>query len=189
MSGPGRASSMCRAHTCVPWIPDSAVVTGVRGAGKTFWWETLADPLMLKALDSFFPSYRLATYEVLQAFGPRTSEHWPSRLVFDRLAGHDAEIIWRAVLLRRLGLLEADDWVSACAWVNGHVEEAERRLLAHDRQRAEQDRPALVVFDGLDQVASLWVDIYALLRACCASSPICGCFAACGRRRFFAMTW
>ncbi|MCB9550258.1 MAG: hypothetical protein H6706_31055 [Myxococcales bacterium] len=145
--------------------PDSAVVTGVRGAGKTFWWETLADPLMLKALDSFFPSYRLATYEVLQAFGPRTSEHWPHRLVFDRLiAGHDAEIIWRAVLLRRLGLLEADDWASACEWVNGHVEEAERRLLAHDRQRAEQDRPVLVVFDGLDQVASRWTDIYALLR-------------------------
>lgn len=146
--------------------PDGSLVSGSRGSGKTFWWKVLADDNLRALVAQFVPRYRLNDLQVVQAYGTGESPNWPTLVEMDQLVkSHEPEIIWRAIILTSLSdprLPTGATWLDRCAWVRQAIERTEDPLRLLDQLHAE-GRPALLLFDALDRVASTWTEIYRLL--------------------------
>lgn len=152
--------------------PDSTIVVGDRGTGKSFWSAALNSPVTRGLINSQLPRLRLDRVETSWGFSVSTrNQDHPSRRVLHRLReeGLAAEEIWRAVILHQLttrygGAFPADDWLARVRSV-AHDPEREERLLndISDRLTAENKRH-LVVFDALDRTGADWKTIRELVR-------------------------
>ena len=77
--------------------PDAMVVSGIRGAGKSFWWHALLDDALRGAIIN-------VSLKVTAGFGLGAAPTWPDK---DELAqmiaeGFRADTVWKAVILRQL---------------------------------------------------------------------------------------
>jgi hypothetical protein len=145
-------------------------VVGGRGVGKSFWASVLANTEARSAASKAFPSLGLERYEVYLGFhegAAGTGDVAPSR---DSLRAalacvRDPLLIWRSVLLRALakdvGPLKLSD---RAQWIDQDPERYEDLILEADRERTATRRPALVVFDALDVLATDWNSIRDLTR-------------------------
>ncbi|MCM8614179.1 hypothetical protein [Accumulibacter sp.] len=154
--------------------PETTIVEGMRGAGKSFWTAVLANDTTRAFVAA---EARLATNQPLVVrvgFGLDLSNNdFPSPQFMAALVDspQPPDAIWRAVLLRHaLKLLEKDlpfddNWQSAVGWVAAQPAKVAETLATVDRELAAQGRTLLLLFDALDRLGDDWSRIRDLLTA------------------------
>lgn len=158
--------------------PESTIVVGDRGTGKSFWSAALNSPVTRGLIHGQLPRLKLDRVETSWGFSVSTrNQDHPSRRVLQQLTetGLAAEDIWRAVILHQLAIryldsIPAKDWVERVRYVADSPEREEHLLNdISDRLHSENKRH-LVVFDALDRTGMDWKAIRALvhglLRVC-----------------------
>ncbi|MBI5557337.1 MAG: hypothetical protein HY885_06830 [Deltaproteobacteria bacterium] len=154
--------------------PENTLVEGIRGAGKSFWWMTLASERHRKYIASVFPETRISDdVEVSQAFGTGTDLPPTKVPSSDTLAQLTASFpprhIWRAVVAVHLDFSSPfpfeGKWEEKVQWVQGHPEEYDDLLYHTDRTLAEAGKVRLILFDALDRLAGDWPGIRLLAKA------------------------
>jgi hypothetical protein len=151
--------------------PNSALVVGDRGSGKSFWSAALNSPVTRGLIHAQLPRLHLDRVETSWGFSvsSRNEDH-PSRRVLQRLQRkYPAEDIWRAVVLRQLARrygqpLPGEDWAEVVGWVADHPEQEERLLNRISGGLAKAGKRHLVIFDALDRTGSDWQAIRELVR-------------------------
>ncbi len=153
--------------------PENTIVEGMRGAGKSHWWASLNSPEHRNYLKSVFPEICISNnFEISQGYGVNVSpDVWPGK---DPLASliktYNPRHIWQAVLAVHAKFPEPfpcklGKWDDMVKWVSEHAEEYDNLLYQVDRELALVKKTRLVLFDGLDRLASDWQGIRPLARA------------------------
>ncbi len=151
--------------------PDSLLVTGMRGAGKTFWWSALQEPVVRALVGRLATptSTRMLseTTDVRAGFGIRSvPDDYPGKDVIYSLTrgGVEPRIVWRTVYARHLApddhpLRERTTWGEHAAYVAKHPEPIERLFHERDVELDAQGVHFVVLFDALDRCADDWQDL------------------------------
>lgn len=150
---------------------DVAIVRGIRGAGKTLWWNALQDhDLRQRVVDRIGTLSYLAEAKVITGFGAGNSSFYPSGRTVSHLLeqGYEAEDIWRAILLWG-AIPEAlprgtAEWSKRVAWVAEEVEKSESLLHRVNEDLDAEGRDLLILFDALDRAGRTWPDVRKMLR-------------------------
>lgn len=148
------------------------LVTGMRGAGKTFWWRALQQRGVRRLID--VSSVRMApkeSTEVAAGFGVRPAQDcYPG---INELPGliraYDTRILWLTVLARQLApaghpLLRAAEWPDRIEYVKRRPMEVDRLLSERDGEYDKSGRHFLILFDALDRSVYDWEDMYRAIR-------------------------
>ena len=124
--------------------PDSMLVVGIRGAGKSFWWTVLQSEEHRRMVAHLLPRSGInESTRVSMGFGePSSPEDYPGKDALVRLSEQfDPRQIWRTVLLRQVIKAAGEDpsspassWHERVMWGKNHPEEMERLLFETDRQ-------------------------------------------------------
>lgn len=153
--------------------PDVAVVTGMRGAGKTFWWTALQHRSVRKLIGERYERTGVSDSTVVRTgFGaPLANDHYPSKDVLADLLkrGTDARLAWRTVQAWQLApkshpLRREEDWRSRTSYVEGNPEQVDRLFADRDAKLAREDRHLIVIYDALDRAADDWQTMYRVIR-------------------------
>ena len=151
--------------------PDNLLVTGMRGAGKTFWWSALQAPTVRDLVGRFAdpPASRMLSEEtdVHAGFGIRSvPDDYPGKDVISRLTrdGVEPRIVWRTVYARHLApdghpLRTRSTWRERAAYVADHPEPIERLFHERDTEFDARGTHFVVLFDALDRCADDWKDL------------------------------
>ena len=158
--------------------PDAALVVGDRGSGKSFWCAALSDPSARQVISQQLPRLHLDRFQVVIGFaGERSVASYPSAQILKSLldAEHDAEVIWRTVILFQVLTvvdveIPGNSWLERVKYVNENPEQ-EEQWLAQVNTKLQQSRSGfLIVFDALDRLGGNWPDIrnltQGLLKVC-----------------------
>ena len=151
--------------------PNVMLVTGMRGSGKTFWWNALQDSTIRTLLARFDKRLSLtANSEVRAGFG-ESSEHYPHADELRAMSskGVDPQLIWRTVhawklvgIDHLLGMLNS--WPERVRYVKGNPQEITRIFRDRDQELDRQRIYSVVLFDALDRSADRWPDMFRLIR-------------------------
>ena len=153
--------------------PDNQLVTGMRGAGKTFWWVALQDKAVRALVGQQSGRSPMGeSTEVRTGFGERKEpDEYPSKDVLRPLmsAGVEPRSIWRTVQAWQLAggahdLRKRRSWPERVAFVDRNPEVIDR--LFHERD-VEFDRKGaylVILFDALDRCADDWKEMYPAIR-------------------------
>ena len=162
--------------------PDSLVVTGMRGAGKTFWWSALQDPYVRGLVGEHVGQSQSRRTSVLSentvvrvGFGEKPAlDKYPNKEVVLRLmnAGVDPRTIWRTVQAWHLLPHGEDDhplrrqtsWETRVGYVANNPEATERLFQDRDDEFEWKGTYFLILFDALDRCADDWKDMYRAIR-------------------------
>ena len=153
--------------------PDSMLVTGMRGVGKTFWWSALQNPDVRRLVSQAGVRATLTPdTKVRTGFGITPSpDNYPGKDELRRLlgAGVEPRTIWRTVQLRQVAasdhpLLDSSSWTERTAWVEEHPGAVERLLYETDAEFHQNGVHFLLLFDALDRCSDDWSDMYRLIR-------------------------
>ena len=153
--------------------PDVAVVTGMRGAGKTFWWNALQEEAVRKLIGERFERTGISDQtELCAGFGVSPSiDQYPSKDVLNRLLEQkmDARMIWRTVQAWQLAPQEhpvrlQPDWRTRVSFVREDPESIDRMFAERDAQLTHQGRHFVVIYDALDRSADDWQTMYRIIR-------------------------
>ena len=153
--------------------PDVLVVTGMRGAGKTFWWSALQNEAVRQLMDQRYARAKLSGNTVLRTgFGVRpAADEYPGKDVLKRLLqeGTEPRLIWRAVQAWQVARQDdplrcRDDWASRTAYVREHPEMIDRLFEKEDVRLNEEGRHFVVLYDALDRAADEWRAMYRIIR-------------------------
>ena len=153
--------------------PDNLLVTGMRGAGKTFWWSALQDRNVRQLVGRRVKASKLNEHtEVRTGFGVTpASDEYPSRDVLRRFMTQNMElrIVWRAVQAWQLApddhpLRQKGSWEARKAYVENHPEEIERLFQERDGEFDRRGVYLVILFDALDRCADEWKDMYRAIR-------------------------
>ena len=153
--------------------PDVPVVTGMRGAGKTFWWGALQNEAVRRLIGERYARAKLSGNTVLRTgFGVRpAADEYPGKDVLDRLLqdGTDPRSIWRTVQAWQVArqdhpLRRKEDWSSRTAYVREHPEIIDRLFENEDARLNEEGRHFVVLYDALDRSADEWRSMYRIIR-------------------------
>jgi hypothetical protein len=168
-------------HTYVPVShgralhPDSMLVIGIRGAGKSFWWSALQSEEHRQLVADMMPKAGIgANTLVAQGFGERPSpQEYPGKDVLAKLMdSFDARQIWRTVVVWGVaGTLKESifptrlkGWEDRTNWVVDHPEEVEQLLFDADSRLDLKRSYLLILFDALDRTADEWHVMSKLVR-------------------------
>ena len=153
--------------------PDAVVVTGMRGAGKTFWWRALQEAPIRQLVSERHPRWVLGPdTEVRIGFGvaPEPDEY-PGKDVFAALlhAGREPRIIWKAVAAWQFAadghpLRQCRDWNHRIDYVASHPESVDRLLRDRDADFGGRNIYGILLFDALDRVADDWDTMARIIR-------------------------
>ena len=152
--------------------PDVALVKGMRGAGKTFWWSALQDTQIRKLIGESHEHTGIDhRIELRRGFGFRAAiDDYPSKDVLrDLLRVADARTMWRTVQAWQLApqdhpLRRRCEWPDRVKYVQGNPESIDRMFSECDQELARRDRRVLVLYDALDRSADDWQSMYAIIR-------------------------
>ena len=153
--------------------PNVAVVTGMRGAGKTFWWTALQkEPVRELIGDRDERSLISGETELLAGFGVRQKiKEYPSKDVLGKLLddGLDARIIWRTAQASLLAhsshpLKQQEDWSARAQFVQDNPEPIDRMFAERDEVLEREGRYLVVIYDALDRSADDWQTMYRIIR-------------------------
>jgi hypothetical protein len=144
--------------------PDVSIVSGIRGAGKTFWWRALSEEAFRNVLSDTFGLKQYATMDVRQGFGALPRDVYPNKDTINLLVaqGGKPEHVWRAIILSVLKNdtpKTAADWKSRADAVSVDPQLFDRRMRDFDARFGAEGRKVLIVFDALDRLADTWTDI------------------------------
>ena len=153
--------------------PDVAVVTGMRGAGKTFWWTALQEKAVRELIGRRYQRTGVSDNTVLRTgFGLRPAiDEYPSKDVLRALLenGPDARMIWRTVLAWQLAppthpLRQQEDWPDRTGYVQHNPEQIDRLFAEQDTQLGREGRHCIVICDALDRSTDDWRTVYRIIR-------------------------
>ena len=153
--------------------PDVAVVTGMRGAGKTFWWNALQVEDVRRLIGERFKRTGISGQtELCAGFGISPGiDQYPSKDVLNRLLEQkmDARMIWRTVQAWQLAPKEhpirlQPDWCARVSFVREDPESIDRMFAERDAQLTHKDRHFVVIYDALDRSADDWQAMYRIIR-------------------------
>ena len=140
--------------------PDATLVTGMRGAGKTFWWSALQVAAVRTRIASAHKWSGInERTEASPGFGVRPNpEAYPGQGVLPQLLaeGVSPRMIWRTVVLWRLcregqRLRSLATWRERVDHVASHPDEMDRMLSRRDAELHEKGASLLILFDALDR--------------------------------------
>ena len=153
--------------------PDNMLVTGMRGAGKTFWWGALQQPAIRQLIDRTDARTALSeNTEVRTGFGIRPAlDQYPDKDILRNLVRKDFEprTIWRAVQAWQLAtdqhpIRQGETWQERVNCVDREPEAIARLFEERDREFDQRDVYLLLLFDALDRCSDDWKDMYRLIR-------------------------
>lgn len=155
--------------------PDSMLVVGIRGAGKSFWWAALQREDHRSLIASASPKTHIDRNMVVsQGFGEKSSPaHYPGKDVLIALLGTcEARLIWRSIIafhvlsqvMSNSPLSKLPTWKKRVAWVGEHPEETERMLYDADAELVSSKTYHLILFDALDRCADDWPSMFKLVK-------------------------
>ena len=153
--------------------PDVAVVKGMRGAGKTFWWAALQEERIRDQIGKRHERTEVSGQTALRTgFGFRAAiDEYPSKDVFLHLLhrGVDARMVWRTVQARQIApkghaLRRQQDWSVRVKHVQDNPETIDRMFAKRDCELQRTGRYFVVVYDALDRSADDWRTMYAIIR-------------------------
>jgi hypothetical protein len=138
--------------------PDTTVVRGGRGVGKTVWFKALQDESLREIAATHYRLSRLNRVDTLAGFGAKLSAQYPNprrlQSLVERFRPSD---IWTAVALFGFGipeLVKAEDWPERVQWVVANPGKVEDAILAVDEQASRDDRIKLLLFDAMERLHS-----------------------------------
>lgn len=155
--------------------PDSMLVVGIRGAGKSYWWSALQREDHRSLVEKNLPKTGISNKTIVsKGFGEQPSPNdYPGK---DTIAGlldsFDARQIWRTIILIHLtkgggadGPLSGQrGWKKRIAWVQENPEEVEQLFYEEDNKLDQSGAYHLILFDALDRTADDWKSMYAIVR-------------------------
>ncbi len=153
--------------------PDSMLVTGMRGAGKTFWWEAIQNPAIRQLIEQTTRQSTLSERtEVRTGFGVRPEPHqYPDKDVLKNLLSTNFEprTIWRAVQAWQVAehhhpIRRTETWQDRATYVDSNPEEIASLFQERDREFSQGNVYLLLLFDALDRCSDNWKDMYRLIR-------------------------
>ncbi len=153
--------------------PDNLLVTGMRGAGKTFWWSALQDSDVRGLVGQLAERSTLSERtEIRTGFGvTQDPEKYPSKDILRSLmrAGIEPRDIWRAVQAWQVApsshpLRLQPTWQHRTRYVIDNPELIERLFAERDREFDRNGVYFLVLFDALDRCADDWREMYRVIR-------------------------
>lgn len=154
--------------------PSAMVVTGIRGAGKSFWWLALQQPRIRALVAQWDPHAEVGEQsQIAVGFGERPNiDQYPSKDVLARLLMQPnigPRLIWRTVVVHKLSHpneppASLGSWEERVRWVADNPESVERLLIDRDAEFARGNTWFVVLFDALDRSASDRKDIQRLIR-------------------------
>ncbi len=146
--------------------PDTLLVVGDRGSGKSFWCAALNDAAVRNMLSQQLPRLHLDNHQVAIGFaGGIAQSNYPSaRVLQGLLKDFEAETIWRTVVLHQLlGVigeqLPGDSWKNRVDFISENAEQEEVWLAQINSELQKQRKGFLIVFDALDRLGNNWPDI------------------------------
>ena len=153
--------------------PDNLLVTGMRGAGKTFWWGALQDEAVRALVgQQSTRSPVIGSMEVRTGFGVTlTPDQYPGRHVLTNLmlAGFEPKIIWRTVQAYQLAgaaheLRKRRWWRERVEFVDRHPEAIDRLFYETDVECDRRGTYLVILFDALDRCSDDWREMYRAIR-------------------------
>ena len=152
---------------------NTLLVTGMRGAGKTFWWSALQESRVRRFINRSAVRSRLSeNTDVRIGFGvmPRLDDY-PNKDVLRKLieAGFEPRTIWRTVQAWQISqddhpLRKVDTWAARAVYVDSKPEVVERLFEECDTKSDKRGVDVLLLFDALDRCADDWKAMYRLIR-------------------------
>ena len=152
---------------------NNLLVTGMRGAGKTFWCSALQEPDVRRLVGLFGDSFGLDEgTQVRIGFGMRPAiDEYPSKDILHQLLEQRVEprIIWRTVQAWHLAtddhpLRQQNSWAGRTAFVGSNPEAIERLFEERDNEFERRGTYHLFLFDALDRCADDWKNMYPAIR-------------------------
>lgn len=133
---------------------DSMLVTGMRGAGKSFWWHSLQDPtLRAEALGRSAAN----ALKITAGWSAGDAAEYPNAAVFEKLRQtFSAEVIWQTVIVSQVAVIDEiarGTWQDKVAWVAEHPEDVADAMRAANSSLRQSGLRHLVLFDELDRTA------------------------------------
>ena len=153
--------------------PDNLLVTGMRGAGKTFWWRALQDEAVRHMVSQQADRSPLSeSTEVRTGFGVTPAlQEYPSKDVLRNLlsARIEPRILWRTVHAWQLAasdhpLRQLESWSKRTKYVDENPEPIEVLFQERDMEFEERGVYVMILFDALDRCADDWKDMYRIIR-------------------------
>ncbi|MBO8140940.1 MAG: hypothetical protein H0Z37_02005 [Firmicutes bacterium] len=153
--------------------PDTMVVVGMRGAGKSFWWSALQDKRIRRLVNQLARETQVQEETLVRmGFGERHAPwDYPQKDVLAQLldAGIEPRAIWRTVVVHKLAddthpVRTLDRWRERIEWVRNNPEPVDHLLADKDHEFERKQLWFLVLFDALDRSAGNWKDMYRLIR-------------------------
>lgn len=148
---------------------DAVLVEGIRGSGKSFWWNALSNDVHRRFIFHAFPDI---DYEknvtVHQGFGMLPDEEkYPSKDSIRNIieCGISARNIWRTVMAKNLKfefpISSIFSWKDASRWVAQNPEILDRAVKNIDETT---ETTILILFDALDRLAQDWKSLRPIAR-------------------------
>jgi len=143
--------------------PESLLVVGSRGVGKSVWTAALADPVLRKALGSSIRELDSADIYIGFSEAPRNSDY-PDPDTFQKLEEvFTPYVIWRTIVvfgiakIAHLELpLDKNKWADKTEWVENNPEMVSELMSQANHQAIENNRYFLILFDALDRLSTDW---------------------------------
>ena len=153
--------------------PNCLLVTGMRGAGKTFWWSALQHGTVRQMLAHHMARGTFSDKtEVRIGFGVRREpSEYPNKEVLHELMGRGVEprIIWRTVVAWQVApdshcLRHHNSWSTRVEYVRSNPEPINHLFEARDKELHDEGIFCLILFDALDRCADDWQGMYSAVR-------------------------
>ncbi|MBN1984183.1 MAG: hypothetical protein JW795_21825 [Chitinivibrionales bacterium] len=155
--------------------PETVLVEGIRGAGKSFWWSALVDSNYQELVQSvskwsIAPDTKLVAS---QGFGASDSIQgsFPSARVLASLvdAGYNPNDMWRTIILSKIDtraeyFKPEEKWLEKVDWVAKNPETIDQILSRFDGELGNNKTIHLILFDALDRMAFDWHGIRRLAK-------------------------
>lgn len=145
--------------------PNTTIVLGSRGAGKSFWAGVLANADTRMAAHKIYPSLKLDTLNVELGFTGQGGDNSVSRETIDAQVPVGEErtrgaLLWRCVLLRS-AMMAVDPTqprprINAMMQMYADPEDWEDAMAQADALLGSRGLQVLVLFDALDALAEDW---------------------------------
>lgn len=152
--------------------PEATLVEGMRGAGKSFWWNALRNDKFRNFIVSAFPEANWNSNITLgQGYGENFSSNlFPDKDTIKKISlTHDGRDIWRAVIAVNIQFSNpfpiSGNWEERIDWVGKHPEEYRNLIINIDKKNRESNKSNMILFDALDRLASDWITLRPLARS------------------------
>ena len=155
--------------------PQTSLVVGARGVGKTFWTQALQDKNIRRMLSQDIPEFE--NTRVTVGYGnANIPELYPSTNTFSTLLKEYAPSdIWRAIIVHAVAShsdmsdctppFAHGEWADDVKAVQSSPEKIDEFLHDANKKLEKSNICLLILFDALDRVAESWKDIDVLTTA------------------------